>query len=50
MYRYTEKDREIILRARKANKDKRAEKRLQALVQQCINNKVITRIAIDADL
>ena len=31
MYRYTEKDREIIASARKANKDKRAEKRLQAL-------------------
>ena len=31
MYRYTEKDREIIIAARKANKDKRAEKRLHAL-------------------
>ena len=31
MYRYTEKDREIIASARKANKNKRAEKRLQAL-------------------
>ncbi len=30
-YRYTEKDREIIAKARKANKDKRAEKRLYAL-------------------
>ena len=31
MYRYTDKDREIITAARKANKDKRAEKRLHAL-------------------
>ena len=31
MYRYTEEDRAIIARARKANKDKRAEKRLHAL-------------------
>ena len=31
MYRYTEKDRAIIAEARKANKDKRAEKRLYAL-------------------
>ena len=31
MYRYTEEDRAIIVAARKANKDKRAEKRLYAL-------------------
>ena len=31
MYRYTEEDRAIIANARKANKDKRAEKRLHAL-------------------
>jgi len=31
MYRYTEEDREIISAARKANKDKRAEKRLHAI-------------------
>ena len=31
MYRYTEEDRAIIAAARKANKDKRAEKRLHAL-------------------
>lgn len=31
MYRYTEEDRAIIAAARKANKDKRAEKRLYAL-------------------
>ena len=31
MYRYTEEDRVIIAKARKANKDKRAEKRLYAL-------------------
>ena len=31
MYRYTEEDRAIISAARKANKDKRAEKRLYAL-------------------
>ena len=31
MYRYTEEDRAIITAARKANKDKRAEKRLHAL-------------------
>lgn len=31
MYRYTEEDRTIIAAARKANKDKRAEKRLYAL-------------------
>lgn len=31
MYRYTEEDRTIIAAARKANKDKRAEKRLHAL-------------------
>ena len=31
MYRYTEEDRAIIAKARKANKDKRAEKRLYAL-------------------
>ena len=31
MYRYTEKDREIIAEAREKNKDKRAEKRLYAL-------------------
>ena len=31
MYRYTEEDRKIIEGARKANKDKRAEKRLYAL-------------------
>ena len=31
IYRYTDKDREIIARARNANKDKRAEKRLYAL-------------------
>lgn len=31
MYRYTDEDREIIAAARKANKDKRAEKRLYAL-------------------
>ncbi len=31
MYRYTEEDRAIISAARKANKDKRAEKRLHAI-------------------
>ena len=31
MYRYTEEDQAIIRKARKANKDKRAEKRLYAL-------------------
>ena len=31
MYRYTDEDRAIIAAARKANKDKRAEKRLYAL-------------------
>ncbi len=31
MYRYTDEDRAIISAARKANKDKRAEKRLYAL-------------------
>lgn len=31
MYQYTEEDRTIIAKARKANKDKRAEKRLYAL-------------------
>ena len=31
MYKYTEEDKEIIAKARKANKDKRAEKRLYAL-------------------
>ena len=31
MYRYTEEDKAIIARARKANKDKRAENRLHAL-------------------
>ena len=31
MYRYTEEDKAIIVAARKANKDKRAEKRLHAL-------------------
>ena len=31
MYKYTEEDREIIKKARKANKNKRAEKRLHAL-------------------
>ena len=31
MYKYTEEDREIIAKARKANKDKRAEKRLYAM-------------------
>ncbi len=31
MYRYTDEDRAIISAARKANKDKRAEKRLHAL-------------------
>lgn len=31
MYRYTEEDKAIIAAARKANKDKRAEKRLQAM-------------------
>lgn len=31
MYRYTESDKEIIVRARRANRDKRAEKRLYAL-------------------
>ena len=31
MYRYTDEDRALIAAARKANKDKRAEKRLHAL-------------------
>ena len=31
MYRYTEEDRQIIMAARRKNKDKRAEKRLHAL-------------------
>ena len=31
MYKYTEEDRAIIAKARKENKDKRAEKRLHAL-------------------
>ncbi|MBQ9664219.1 MAG: hypothetical protein IJV40_13810 [Oscillospiraceae bacterium] len=31
MYRYTEEDKEIIAKARKANTNKRAEKRLYAL-------------------
>ena len=39
MYRYTDKDREIITAARKANKDKRAEKRLHALELILISNK-----------
>ncbi len=49
MHRYTEEDRGIIAAARKANKDKRAEKRLHALEMRA-SGKSAKEIAAEAGL